>query len=240
VAWQAEPLATGKRPTVAYVTNGIASFWTIAEAGARAAGQKFNADVEVRMPSSDSAIANQKRMIEELLAQGVDGIAVSPIKPEDQQDILNEIGRKCAFITHDSDAPSTNRLAYIGMSNYDAGLTCGKLVKEAIPNGGDVMIFVGRLDQLNARQRRQGVIDELLGRPHDPNRFDPPDVGVLRGEKYTILDTRTDNFDFGQAKSVAEDAIVRYPNLDCMVGLFAYNPPYMLEALGRQDQARRL
>ena len=27
------------------------------------------------------------------------------------------------------------------------------------------MIFVGRLEQLNARQRRQGVIDELLGRP---------------------------------------------------------------------------
>jgi ribose transport system substrate-binding protein len=240
VARQAEPPATGKRPTVAYVTNGIASFWTIAEAGARAAGKKFNADVEVRMPSSDSAIANQKRMIEELLAQGVDGIAVSPIKPEDQQDILNEIGRKCAFITHDSDAPSTNRLAYIGMSNYDAGLTCGKLVKEAIPNGGDVMIFVGRLDQLNARQRRQGVIDELLGRPHDPNRFDPPDVGVLRGEKYTILDTRTDNFDFGQAKSVAEDAIVRYPNLDCMVGLFAYNPPYMLEALKGANKAGKI
>ena len=26
------------------------------------------------------------------------------------------------------------------------------------------MLFVGRLDQLNARYRRQGVIDELLGR----------------------------------------------------------------------------
>ena len=222
---------TGKRPTVGYVTNGIASFWTIAEAGARAAGKEFDAQVEVRMPTSDSAIANQKRMIEELLTMGVDGIAVSPIKPEDQQDVLNEIGRKCSFITHDSDAPGTNRLAYIGMSNYEAGLTCGKLVKEAIPDGGNVMIFVGRLDQLNARQRRQGVIDELLGRSHDPLRFDPPDAGALRGDKYTILDTRTDNFDFGQAKAVAEDAIVKYPDLHCMVGLFAYNPPYMLEAL---------
>jgi ribose transport system substrate-binding protein len=216
---------------VGFVTNGIASFWTIAEAGARAAGQEFDAQVEVRMPPSDSAIANQKRMIEELLALGADGIAVSPIKPEDQQDILNEIGRKCLFITHDSDAPNTNRLAYIGMSNYDAGRTCGKLVREAIPDGGNVMIFVGRLDQLNARQRRQGVIDELLDRPHDPAHYDPADAGPLRGGKYTILGTRTDNFDFGRAKAVAEDAIVKYPDLHCMVGLFAYNPPYMLEAL---------
>lgn len=223
--------SSGQRPTIGYVTNGIASFWTIAEAGAHAAGKDFDAQVEVRMPPSDSPIANQKRMIEELLTLGVDGIAVSPIKPEDQQDVLNEIGRQCFFITHDSDAPQTNRLAYIGMSNYDAGRTCGKLVKESIPAGGNVMIFVGRLDQLNARQRRQGVIDELLGRSYDPNRFDAPDVGALRGDKYVILDTRTDNFDFGQAKAVAEDAIVKYPDLHCMVGLFAYNPPYMLEAL---------
>jgi ribose transport system substrate-binding protein len=144
---------------------------------------------------------------------------------------LNEIGKKTNFITHDSDAPQTNRLAYIGMSNYEAGLTCGKLVKEAIPDGGNVIIFVGRLDQLNARQRRQGVIDELLGRTPDPKRFDSPDVGVLRGDKYTILDTRTDNFDTAQAKAGVEDAIVKYPELHCMVGLFAYNPPAMLEAL---------
>lgn len=230
----------GKRPVVAYVTNGIASFWTIAEAGAKAAGKDFDAQVEVRMPTSDSPIANQKRILEELLTMGVDGIAVSPIKPEDQQDILNEVGRRCHFITHDSDAPGTNRVAYIGMSNYDAGRTCGKLVKEALPDGGNVMIFVGRLDQLNARQRRQGVIDELLDRPYDADRFDSPDVGVLKNDKYAILDTRTDNFDFGQARAVAEDAIVKYPDLHCMVGLFAYNPPYMLEALKSANKAGKI
>ena len=31
--------------------------------------------------------------------------------------------------------------------------------------GGTVAIFVGTLESLNARQRRQGVIDELAGRP---------------------------------------------------------------------------
>jgi ribose transport system substrate-binding protein len=220
-----------KKITVGYVTNGIDPFWTIAEAGALAAGKEFDAQVHIRMPPSDSPIANQKRMLEELLTLRVDGIAVSPINPEDQQDILNAIGNQCFFITHDSDAPQTNRLAYIGMSNYEAGLMCGRLIKEAIPDGGNVMIFVGRLDQLNARQRRQGVIDELLGRPQDATRFDPPDVGALKGEKYTVLDTRTDNFDSVQAKAVVEDAIVKYQDLNCMVGLFAYNPPAILEAL---------
>lgn len=229
-----------KRPRVAYVTNGIASFWVIAEAGARAAAKEFDVDLEVRMPPSDGRIANQKRMIEELLTMGVSGIAVSPIKPEDQQDVLNAIGEQCHFITHDADAPESNRLAYVGMNNYDAGRVCGKLVKEALPDGGEIIIFVGSLDQLNARLRRQGLIDELLDRSHDPKRYDPPDVGAQKGMKYTVLDTRTDDFDFAKGKSQAEEAIAKYPELDGMVGLFAYNPPLMLEALKGADKLDKI
>jgi ribose transport system substrate-binding protein len=39
-----------RKPTVAYVTNGIASFWVVAEKGARAAARDFDANVEIRMP----------------------------------------------------------------------------------------------------------------------------------------------------------------------------------------------
>jgi ribose transport system substrate-binding protein len=106
-------------------------------------------------------------------------------------------------------------------------------VKEAIPNGGKVMLFVGRLEQLNAQQRRQGIIDELLNRPAqalNKMTFDPPGKS-LTGTKYTVLDTRTDNFDYARAKANAEDAISSTPDLACMVGLFAYNPPKCLEAV---------
>ena len=219
------------RPTVGFVTNGVASFWTIAEAGARAAGEELDVQVEVRMPAKDGAVGNQKRMIEELLAMQVDGMAVSPIDPENQLDILNEAAKRTKLITHDSDAPASERLVFIGVENYAAGRICGQLVKEAIPDGGELMIFVGRIEQLNARQRRQGVIDELLGRSHDATRFDAPDVGVLEGNGYKILDTRTDAFDQANAKAQAEDALVKYPSLACMVGLFAYNPPMIIEAL---------
>lgn len=223
-----ESIDNDKVPRVAYVTNGVASFWVIAEAGARKAGEDFNAEVEVRMPVN--GVDDQKRMIEELLVTGIDGVAVSPIDPDNQQSLLNDVASKTNLITHDSDAEGTDRLCYIGMSNYDAGRMCGELVKEAIPDGGEVMIFVGRLEQLNARLRRQGVIDELMDRSYDPERYDDPDA-VVEGDKYTIVGTRTDGFDFIEAKSQAEDAITAYPNMKCMVGLFAYNPPLMLEAL---------
>jgi ribose transport system substrate-binding protein len=164
--------AKDERPTVAFVTNGIASFWVIAEKGARDAGKEFDVNVLVRMPPK--GLADQKRMCEELLAQKVDGIAISPINPDNQQELLNEMAERTNLITHDSDAPDSQRLCYVGMDNYTAGRMCGELVKEAMPEGGSIMIFVGRLDQLNARQRRQGLIDEVLDRSFDPTRYDEP------------------------------------------------------------------
>lgn len=217
-----------KKPTVAFVTNGVDPFWDIAQKGAEAAGKEFDVNVEVKMPAD--GVGDQKRMVQGLLAKGVDGMAISPIDPAGQVDLLNEAAANTKLITHDSDAPNSKRLCYVGMSNYSAGRMCGQLVKEALPEGGQIMIFVGRIEQLNARQRRQGLIDELLDRPADPDRFDAPGEEI-KGAKYTILDTRTDQFDRARAKSMAEESIAKHPGLNCMVGLFAYNTPKCLAAV---------
>jgi len=114
-----------------------------------------------------------------------------------------------------------------------AGRAAGKLVKEALPEGGALMIFVGRLEQLNAQQRRQGIIDELLDRPVrslNDMAYDPPETEI-KGAKYTIIGTRTDNFDYTRAKANAQDSMTAYPSLACMVGLFGYNMPQCLEAV---------
>lgn len=223
--------------TVAYVTNGVDPFWNIAKAGCRQAEKDFNVTCIVNEPAN--GLDDQKRMLEALMNNDkVAGIAISPINAENQVDQINElVKKKSNIITHDSDAPKSDRLCFIGMHNYKAGRAAGKLVKEALPDGGEIVIFVGRLDQLNAQQRRQGVIDEVIGKaiPADLSNinFDAPDAKNLKSadDKYVVLDTRTDSFDRGQAKSNAEAAISRYPKLSCMVGLFAYNTPQCLLAV---------
>jgi ribose transport system substrate-binding protein len=219
---------TDKKPEVAFVSNGVASFWTIAKAGCMHGANEYDANVDVRMPVD--GVGDQKRIIQDLLTRGVDGIAISPIDAINQAEDLKQVAKQTHFITQDSDAPDSGRLCYVGMDNYKAGRLCGQLVKEAIPDGGEIVIFIGRLEQDNARRRRQGVIDELLDRSEDSSRYDPPGEVPKKG-KYKILDTRTDGFDRSKAKANAQDIINVYPNLACMVGLFAYNPPLMLEAV---------
>lgn len=221
----------GDRIKLAYVTNGIDPFWTIAEAGAKAGAAEFDVDCEVLMPPK--GLVDQKRMMETLLSNGIDGIAVSPIDATNQVSFLNDAAKRTNLITQDSDAPDSDRLCFIGMNNYLAGREAGKMVKTALPDGGNIVIFVGRLEQLNAQQRRQGVIDELLERPVadlDFRDFDPNNAPIV-GDKYTILSTMTDNFDYAKAKSNAEDSIASHGTLSGMVGLFAYNMPACLEAV---------
>jgi ribose transport system substrate-binding protein len=227
---------SGKALTIAFVTNQIADFWYIAEAGCRDAAKELGVTVEVRMPSDATAV-EQKRIVEDLLTSGIHGIAISPLDADNQKEWINSIARQIPLITQDSDAPGTDRLLYVGMDNYRAGRMCGELVREALPEGGEVMLFVGRLEQDNARHRRQGVIDELLGRDRDlafyqssPAAFDPVG-GEIRGARYTVLDTLTDTGKPEIAQLKAEDAINSYPEMDAMVGLFAYNPPACYQAL---------
>jgi len=223
----------GKPKKIAFVTNGVASFWTIASAGVKAAARDLKVDAQTLMPAE--GISDQKRMIEDLLTRGIDGIAVSPIDPVNQTELINIAAKKAKVITHDSDAPQSERLLYIGMDNYKAGRMCGEMVREAMPNGGSVMIFIGRLEQDNSKRRRQGTIDAILGRPDNSDHFDETSA-VLEGNGFKILGTLTDQFDRAKGKANAEDALAKYPDLGCMVGLFAYNPPLILEALAQSNK----
>jgi len=217
------------RPQVAFVTNCVAGFWTVATHGVEAGAKEAGVDVVVRMPPNGTA-EEQKRMLEDLLGRGVQGIALSPKDPDNMTELLDRIAARTLLVTHDSDAPKSRRLCYIGMDNYDAGRLCGKLVVEAMPNGGPLVVLVGTMDQDNARRRRQGLIDELLGRSHDPARFDAQDA-VLKGERFEIRATFTDQFDQPKAKAIAQDALARWQDIAGMVGLFEYEPPLLLEAV---------
>ncbi|MGC6489038.1 MAG: substrate-binding domain-containing protein [Planctomycetota bacterium] len=229
--------ASGAKPRVAFVTNCAVDFWAVAKAGVEAAAAEAGVEALIRMPPNGTA-EEQKRQLEDVVAAGVQGVAVTPKDPDNMTSLLDRIAERCTLITHDSDAPKSKRLCYIGVDNYDAGRMCGQLVKEAMPEGGPIVILVGTLDQENARGRRQGLIDELLGRSHDRTRFDAQDA-TIRDDKWEIRATFTTQMDAQKAKAAAQDSLTRWSDLRGMVGLFAYEPPVILDAVrsaGRLDE----
>src|SRR5262245_29392528 len=70
-----------KKTRVAFVTNNSSDFWTIARKGTEKAQAELpNIEIEFKI-NSDGSAAGQQRIIDDLLAKGVDGIAISPVDP---------------------------------------------------------------------------------------------------------------------------------------------------------------
>lgn len=198
---------------LAFLTNNTSDFWTIARKGTEKADNELNdVTVEFRLPA-DGTAAEQKRMLDDLLSKGVDGIAVSPVDPENQTQTLNDTAKRALVVTQDSDAPKSDRAFYVGTDNVEAGRVAGGLIKEALPQGGKIMLFVGKLDARNAQERLQGIRE------------------ALQGSNIEILDVRTDDTDRVRAKSNVSDTLVRNPDVVGLVGLWSYNGPAILSAV---------
>jgi ribose transport system substrate-binding protein len=208
--------------TVAFVTNNSADFWTIARRGVEKADEEL-ADVEAEFRlTSDGTAAEQQRVVDDLLTKGVDAIAISPVDPQNQVALINAAAQQTLVFTQDSDAPDSARTCYIGTDNLAAGRQAGQLIREAIPEGGTVMLFVGKLDARNAQERVQGIKEALVG-------------SMVR-----ILDVRTDDVDDVRAKANAADTLVRYPDIKGLVGLWSYNGPAILNAVREAGKVGRV
>lgn len=214
--------AAGGKHKLAFVTNNSSDFWVIARKGTeKAAAEIPNIEVEFRIPS-DGTAAEQQRIVDDLLAKGIHGIAISPVDPANQVAMLNRAAAQTLVVTQDSDAPNSNRACYIGTDNIAAGRQAGELVKEALPQGGNIMVFVGVLDAANAQQRHQGLKE------------------ALEGSNVKIIDVRTDNTDRVRAKSNVADTLVNYPDIAGMVGLWSYNGPAILAAVKEANKTDKV
>jgi ribose transport system substrate-binding protein len=198
---------------LAFVTNNASDFWTIARKGVEKADSELDSvSVEFKIPA-DGTAAEQKRIIDDLLAKGITGIAMSPVDPDNETQLINDTAKQALVVTQDSDAPKSDRACYIGTDNRAAGRQAGELIKEALPQGGKIMVFVGKSDARNAQERYQGIKD------------------ALQGSKVEIIDLRTDDTDRVRAKSNASDTLVKYPEVVALVGLWSYNGPAILNAV---------
>lgn len=207
---------------LAFVPNNASDFWIIARKGTEKAEKEIpGIRVEFRIPA-DGTAAEQQRIVDDLLAKGIHGIAISPVDPANQTAMLNRAAETAVVVTQDSDAPTSNRVCYIGTDNVAAGRQAGELLKEALPQGGKVMVFVGVLDAANAQQRYQGLKE------------------AVAGSNIQILDVRTDNTDRVRAKSNAADTLVNNPDIAGMVGLWSYNGPAILSAVKEANKVDKV
>jgi len=220
----AEPGAA-KTYRFAFVTNNSSDFWNIAEKGVRKAEKDLGIEAKVFRPLK-TEVSEQQRFIEDILVQNFDGMAICAISPDSMTPLLDRVAAKMPVVVHDSDAPKSQRKAFVGTDNVAAGKLAGQAAIDALKAAnitkGKVAMFVGRIDMQNSIDRKRGI-DETLGKQ----------AGI------EILPVALDGADRTKAKKNVEDALARYPDLVMTIGLWSYNGPCMVDAVKASTRKKK-
>jgi ribose transport system substrate-binding protein len=211
-----------KKLRLAFVTNTKNDFWDTFHHGCNSAVQTFtNVDLDFRY-FTGSTVAEQQQIVNDLVAGGVDGIAISPIDADQQAAFLAQVAAKTLLVCVDSDVPGSQRVCFIGTDNVTAGKQAADLLKAALPQGGKIVLCVGYPNAQNAKDRIQGL------------------EGELAGSNLQIIDTLADATDPAVAMANAQKAMAAHVDLAGIVGLYSYNGPAILAAVRSADKAGKV
>jgi ribose transport system substrate-binding protein len=182
-------------------------FETITKQAEEAAAKQ---QVSMIIKSPDEAnLEQQIRMMETLIKQKVDGIAIDPIDPNALTPYINkamEAGIK--VICFDSDAPASKRLSYIGTNNREAGKHLAETVAGLMKGRGMILGSTGASTMLNMKERIQGFQETL-------NNY--PDI--------QLLELRSNQGDPAIALKNLEEMIGAHPHFDAFVGMDSLSGP---------------
>lgn len=211
-----------------FVAGGADAYWDLCIAGAEATAQELGAELKVLKPTGEGedGLREQLEWLSSLDVEKYDGLALGPIDPERQAAQIDSITEKLTVVTVDSDAPSSQRLCYIGSSNHEAGMMAAQMVKEVLPEGGKVVVLMASLAKTNAAQRKAGFDESLLGVGEDDQQQD-----AEQNASYEVVDYLMDLGDYNECKENVKQVCGQHEDLGAVVATFGYHAPAALEAL---------
>lgn len=157
------------------------SLWEPCVAGFQAAAEQLGVNAEIAGPNSLDP-ADEVAVVEQAVSMGATGICVSPVEPVSFVDCINNAMEEgVPVICIDSDSPESNRLAYIGTSNYAAGQAGAEQLAQEIGGAGDVILFT-MVGQLNHQERLRGAEEYLAENYPDIHVVDVLSAGATAAE----------------------------------------------------------
>ncbi|MDW8022020.1 MAG: substrate-binding domain-containing protein, partial [Nitrososphaerota archaeon] len=209
---------------IGVIGKSVHPYWSVVEKGSVKAGEELKeagSDVTVSfwVPYKEDVPAQLKTM-DSYIAEGYAGIAVAPSDPDAIVPVIRKaLDTGIPVITIDTDAPASDRLAYLGTDNYMAGRAAGEAMLEALKvmglarPGGKIAIGTGSLTARNSIERIQGFKD------------------VVEPAGYVCLEPVCDYEDAAKALELASATLAANPDLIGAFGVYAYNGPAWARAV---------
>ncbi len=142
-------------------------FYDLARDGC-AQAEKDDAGIEcVYIGPGEHTEMEQIQIVQDLISQGFDGIAVAPSNaPAMAKALRSAKDAGIAVMTWDSDLLPEDadiRSTYVGTKNYDIGVKLAEIAMQRHPDGGSLCLQTGGAAAANHNERLLGVRETLAG-----------------------------------------------------------------------------
>lgn len=216
--------ASAAKKTYVMVPKGVHPYYEPCYEGFKAAAKKYGIEVD-KVDPQKFELPLQVKVIEDLIAQKVDGIAISALDDAGLVPVVAEATKAgIKVITFDAPAPSSAALTYIGTDNKSAGFAAGKQLAEVMKGKGKVVVLQGGLGATNLNLRTEGFKEALA--KHGPG------IKLLE-----VVDVAGD---FSVATNKTEALLQTYPDLNAIFAVSAEGAPAAASVLKQQNKAGKI
>lgn len=135
-------------------------FWKDCYAGFEAAGKLYGVKT-VYGGTTEYDVNAAVTALDQIIAKKPAGIAVTCMDAKAYKPSIDKaIAQGIPVVTFDSDSPDSNRLAFIGTQNYQAGVVAARYIGKQLGGKGTVAAAT-TLGQSNIKERTQGFEDTI-------------------------------------------------------------------------------
>ena len=170
-------------------------------------------------------VALQVKVIEDLIARGVDGMAISANDDAGLVAVIHEaVQAGIKVITFDAPAPSSEALTYIGTDNESAGYEAGRRMAREMKGTGTVAILQGGLGATNLNLRTRGFKRGL----------------AESGPGIRIVGVIDEGGDFSVSVNKTEELLRDHPGLSAIFSVSAEGAPAAAAVVKHQGRPGRV
>jgi ribose transport system substrate-binding protein len=216
-------IASAAEKTFVMVPKGVHPYYEPCYEGFKAAAKKYGVKVE-KVDPQKFELPLQVRVIEDLIAQHVDGIAISALDDAGLVPVIADATKAgIKVITFDAPAPSSAALTYIGTDNESAGKAAGTRMAELMKGKGNIVILQGGLGATNLNLRTKGFKEALAKHP-----------GIK------LLEVVDEQGDFNVSMNKTEAILQTYPDVTAIFSVSAEGAPAAAQVLKQQKKAGKI
>ena len=185
---------------IAVIPKGRAHlFWQSVHAGAVKAGREKQYEILWNGPATETDFNGQLQIIDAMINQHVDAIAVAPIDKTVMVSGVDRASREgIPVIIFDSPVDTPNFVAQVATDNYQAGVTAADRMIQLLNGKGKIAIVAVEVGAASTMAREKGFEDTIR----------------QRAPGIQIVDKRYGNADFAQSLAVSENMLTAYPDLN--------------------------